>query len=123
LPYKAPIGSGGRQTAGKISGRDPNNQPTKGSKVIRRFTAQKSRSAGELCPAIFAAINQHWSAACRYLCIPMSDVPSDHLPTGTRNVLIGSEPLTPIATGEPAKFAPHAASLALATKNIKCGCQ
>jgi hypothetical protein len=52
-----------------------------------------------------------------------SGVPSDHALRGTRNVLTGSEPLTPIRTGEPSKFAPHVASAALATKNIKCGCQ
>ncbi len=49
-------------------------------------------------------------------------VPSDHLVTGTRNMVIPSVPLNAI-TGEPGKPAPQAAGSVRGAKNIRWGCQ
>jgi len=56
-------------------------------------------------------------------CISIAGVPSDHLGTRTKTVVIG--PVSPgaIITGEPERSPPQLGVAVRANQNIKCGCQ
>ena len=52
-----------------------------------------------------------------------SEVPSDHVATGTIKTVIRSGPSSSARIGEPGRFAPQAAASPGGRKNIRCGCQ